>query len=268
MWSRDLVATVDDLPEHEAVRLLMTASGRTRTDVLVGFDVTLSEADVFVSFVRRRRAHEPLQYIEGTVPFGPIEVLVDDRVLIPRPETEYLFEQVVGMVDDPQVIVDLCTGSGNLALALAVTFPDAEVYAVDVSDDAAAVARANVVHNKASVRVLTGDLFDPLPEHIKGSVDLLVSNPPYLAARELVELPLDVRSEPELALVAGPRGDEVLASIAQRAGEWLSRGAVIACEISEFHGDEIRRLFEAYDPTIGADLTGRDRYVFGSLRFK
>jgi release factor glutamine methyltransferase len=268
MWSRDLVATAEDLPEHEAVRLLMTASGRTRTDVLVGFDVSLSESDAFDSFVRRRRAHEPLQYIEGTVPFGPIEVLVDERVLIPRPETEYLFEQVVGMVDDPRVIVDLCTGSGNLALALAATFPNAEVYAVDVSADATAVACANVDHNEASVCVLTGDLFDPLPEHIKGSVDLLVSNPPYLSAVEHADVPIDVRSEPELALVAGPAGDEVLASIAQRAGEWLSPGAVIACEISEFHGDEIRQLFKAYEPTIGVDLTGRDRYVFGSLRFK
>lgn len=268
MWSRDLIATAEDLPEHEAIRLLMAASGRSRTDVLVGFDVGPSEAEVFDSFVRRRRNHEPLQYIEGVVPFGPIEVLVDDRVLIPRPETEYLFEQVVGMVDDPMVIVDLCTGSGNLALALASTFPAADVYAVDVSGDATDVARANADHNELPVRVLTGDLFDALPERIKGSVDLLVSNPPYLAARELADLPIDVRSEPELALVAGPSGDEVLASIARRAGEWLSPGAVVACEISEFHGDRIRSLFEAYVPTIGVDLTGRDRYVFGSLRFK
>ena len=93
MWSRDLVAMAEDLPEHEVVRLLMAASGRSRTDVLVGFDVSLSESDAFHSFVGRRRGHEPLQYIEGSVPFGPIEVLVDDRVLIPRPETEYLFEQ-------------------------------------------------------------------------------------------------------------------------------------------------------------------------------
>jgi release factor glutamine methyltransferase len=267
VWSRELVAQADDLPQHEAIRLLMAASGRNRADVLVGFDVTALEREAFESFVARRRADEPLQYIEGSVPFGPVEVLVDERVLIPRPETEYLFEQVVGMVDDPRVIVDLCTGSGNLALALAATFRDADVYAVDLSRGAAAVARGNAALNDLSIHVLTGDLFDPLPDSIRGTVDLLVSNPPYLAEREIAGLPVDVLAEPEMALLGGPDGDEVLASIAAGAGEWLSPGGVIACEISEFHAQRIAQLFDAFEPSIVVDLTGRERYVFGRLRF-
>jgi len=206
VWSRDLLAGVEDLPEHEAVRLLMVATDRPRSDVLIGFDVTADERSSFDAFVERRLADEPLQYIEGTVPFGPVELLVDERVLIPRPETEYLFEQVAEMADDPRVIVDLCTGSGNLALALAATFPDADVYAVDLSPDAVEVARSNTERNNLTIEFLYGDLFEPLPEVIKGSVDVLVCNPPYLAANELAKVPSDVLREPVLALVSGPRG--------------------------------------------------------------
>lgn len=268
MWARDLLADVDNLPDHEAVRLLMVATGRTRADVLVGFEVTADERISFDALVARRLADEPLQYIEGTVDFGPVELLVDPRVLIPRPETEYLFEKVTEMADAPDVIVDLCTGSGNLALALAAAFPDAHVYAVDISPHAVAVARSNADRNNLTVEFLIGDLFEPLPEAIRGSVDVLVSNPPYLATHELASVPLDVLREPELALVSGPHGDEVLAAIAAEAADWLSPRGVLACEISEFHGDRIADLFEGYGPSIGLDLTGRERYVFGSLRFK
>jgi release factor glutamine methyltransferase len=268
VWSRDLVHQVGDLPEHETVRLLVAATDRSRSDVIVGFDVSAGERATFEDFVERRRADEPLQYIEGTVDFGPVELTVDERVLIPRPETEYLFEQVVAMVSEPGVIVDLCTGSGNLALALSAAFPDADIYAVDLSRAAATLASANAERNGLSISVLVGNLFDPLPDALRGRVDLLVSNPPYLAARELADVPVDVRSEPEMALVAGRVGDEVLASIALEAREWLSPGGVVACEISEFHGQRVAQLFAGYNPTIGQDLSGRDRYVFGSLRFK
>lgn len=267
MRSRDVLSAVGDLPEHEAIRLLVTATGRTRSEVLLGFDVSSQERETFASFVERRLRDEPLQYIEGTVPFGPVELQVDDRVLVPRPETEYLFELVTALIDDPDVIVDLCTGSGNLALALAATHPNAEVYAVDLSPDAADVARGNAVTNELNVTVLVGDLFGPLPESLRGRVDLLVSNPPYLSTGELGDLPLDVLAEPEMALVAGPQGHEILGRIAQQAGDWLAPGGLIACEISEFHGDRIAALFQRYDAEVRQDLNGRDRYVIGSLRF-
>ncbi len=267
MRSRDVLSAVGDLPEHEAIRLLVTATGRTRSEVLLGFDVSPQERKTFASCVERRLRDEPLQYIEGTVDFGTVELLVDDRVLVPRPETEYLFELVTALIEDPAVIVDLCTGSGNLALALAAAHPDAEVYAVDLSPDAADVARSNAGANKLNVNVLVGDLFDPLPESLRGRVDLVVSNPPYLATRDLAGLPPEVLAEPEMALVSGPRGDEVLGRIAQQAGDWLAPGGLIACEISEFHGDRIAAIFQDYDAKVRQDLSGRDRYVIGSLRF-
>ncbi len=267
MRSADLLRHDHGLPDHEAVRLLMAATNHSRSQVLLGFEVDPDDQFTYERFVARRQAGEPLQYIEGSVPFGPVELLVDDRVLIPRQETEYLFEKILGMVHDPKVIVDLCTGSGNLALALAASYPQADVYAVDVSENAAEVARTNAERNGLSITVLTGDLFEPLPVELRGAVDLLISNPPYLASREEADLPVDVLAEPAMALVAGPEGDEVLARIAADAEPWLAPGATIACEISEFHAERVAELFERYEPAIVRDLTGRDRYVFASTRF-
>lgn len=268
MWSRDLVVSVGGLPEHEAVRLMVAATGRSRSAVVVGFDVSPDQKRTFERFVQRRLGDEPLQYIEGSVPFGPVELAVDSRVLIPRPETEFLFEQIIESVSEPRVIVDLCTGSGNLALALAAAYPDAEVHAVDISRDAVDVARANAAANGLAINIVVGDLFDPLPESIRGCVDLLVANPPYLGADELKELPADVLAEPKVALVAGPRGDEVLGRIAAGAEAWLAPGGVIACEISEFHAHRIAGLFDSYEPEIRRDLAERERFVFGTLRTK
>ncbi|VAW06504.1 Peptide chain release factor N(5)-glutamine methyltransferase [hydrothermal vent metagenome] len=266
MRSTDLVITVTDLPHHEVVRLAMAATGRSRTEVLVGFEVTPDQVARFETYVERRRVNEPLQYIEGSVPFGPVELLVDDRVLVPRPETEYLFELAISRVDSPTVIVDLCTGSGNLALGLASTFPDATVYAVDLSADAAAVARHNARSNGLDIVVLTGDLYEPLPPGLLGSVDLLVANPPYLAAREVASLPPDVLAEPMLALVAGERGDEVLERIALDVDRWLRPGGVVMCEISEYAVAVSLGHFAHLDAVVEKDLTGTERFVVGHRR--
>ena len=266
MNSADLIDSVEDLPRHEVERLLGKATGRPRTDLLLGVPVEQPERATFEALVDRRRGGEPLQYIEERIPFGPIDVSVDPRVLIPRPETEQLFELAVDTVVDPQVIVDLCTGSGNLALALKHTFPDAVVYATDRSPDAVVVAAANVREAGLDVVVLEGDLYEPVPEHLVGRVDLIVANPPYLAEDELAGLPVDVRDhEPTLALVAGTTGDEVLAAIAGEASRWLAPGGTIICEISEFHGDEMVELFAPLSGRVEKDLAGKDRFVIGTF---
>ena len=201
----------------------------------------------------------------ATAAFGPIEVSVDPRVLIPRPETEQLFEIAREAVDAPAVIVDLCTGSGNLAIALKAAFPSATVYAVDLSEDAVDVARANARTAGLDVTVFHGDLFEPLPANLAGRVDLVVSNPPYVAEHELNDLPPDVRDhEPVSALVAGPVGDEVLARIAAAAPEWLAPGGIIACEMSEFHGHVVAGHFSALGGEIRIDLSGKERFVIGA----
>ena len=267
MDSGALLRSASDLPDHEVRRLLEAATGRHWSALLLGADLTTGEVEVFHGFVERRRSGEPLQYIEGTVPFGPIEVAVDPRVLVPRPETEQLYEIACNAVEDPMVIVDLCTGSGNLAIALKHTFLSATVYATDISPDAVDLARENARDAGLDVTVLGGDLFDPLPDHLRGRIDLIVSNPPYLAAAELADLPVDVRDhEPIVALVAGSVGDEALARIAEAAPEWLRPGGVIICEISEFHGPAVAGHFASLDGVIERDLSGKERFVIGAAR--
>ena len=267
MRSSELLRSAPDVADHEVKRLLVTATGRHWTDLILGVELDEDEIDRFNEFLGRRRSGEPLQYIEGTASFGPIEVTVDPRVLIPRPETEQLFELACDAVDSPNVIVDLCTGSGNLASALKATFPSASVYATELSADAVDVARANARRAGLDVTVLHGDLFEPLPDHLAGRVDLIVSNPPYIAEHELESLPADVRDhEPTAALIAGPAGDEILKRIAADAPAWLKPDGVVACEISEFHGPAVAGHFSSLGGEVRTDLSGKERFVIGSRR--
>lgn len=234
------------LPPHELARLR---------------EVTVDEVE-FRKLVDRRLAGEPLQYLEGSAPFGPFELVVDPRVLVPRPETEGLWEIARSVVDDPSVIVDLCTGSGALAIALQSSFPAARVIGTDLSGPAIELAQVNGAALAPSVEWRQGDLFDALGPELAGQIDLLVSNPPYVAASEWLGLPDDVRREPRMALVAGPTGLEILGRIAAEASGWLRRGAVLACEIGEDHGQAAREMFSGYSwCEIRRDLAGRDRYV-------
>jgi release factor glutamine methyltransferase len=263
---RQLLREASDLPLHEAERLLMAASGLPRAHLAIGGSVAADVVTRFRSSVARRRTGEPLQYIEGSVHFGPLELAIDRRALIPRPETEQLWELAVARcVPSPTTVVDLCTGSGNLALACKHAWPGASVFAVDVSDRAAALARHNARRLGLDVIVLTGDLFDPLPRELLGQVDLIVANPPYLAEDELPTVAAEVRDhEPTAALVAGPMGDEVLGRIAGGADRWLRPGALIAVEISEFRATEVVGLFAALAPELVFDLAGKPRFVVGS----
>lgn len=236
-----------ELPEHELRRL----------------EAVADEDRPLEDLVERRLAGEPLQYIEGTAPFAHLDLVVDERVLVPRPETEGLFELAARMVDRPQVIVDLCTGSGALALALKSRFPGAEVFGTDISGDALDVARLNGERTGLEVNWIEGDLFDPLPESLRGTVDLIVANPPYVADPEFETLPEDVKREPRVALTSGPTGLEVVERIGAEVADWLRPGGVVAIEISEFQGETAPRLFAGVQVEVRRDLTGRDRYVVG-----
>jgi release factor glutamine methyltransferase len=253
------------LPNHESTRLRSAAAGRSRRDHLTGHELTPEQQRSFEDLARRRAAGEPLQYLEGTVDFGPIELLIDERALIPRPETEQLWELAVAALSEAgpgTVVVDIGTGSGALALALKHAFPAARVFGLDRSAAALSLAAENVRYTGLDVTLLQGDLFEPLPERLRGRIDLVVSNPPYVAEEEWAVLPADVRDhEPREALVAGPEGTEVLARIAEGAYWWLGVGGHVLCEIGETQGGRVRTLFSAFDARIRTDLTGRDRFV-------
>ena len=250
-----------DLPEHEARRLLQLATGLDAAGLGLLEGLTPEQLSRFEELVGRRIAGEPLQYIEGTVQFGPVEVKVDERALIPRPETEFLWETAVRVASDLReeaVIVDMGTGTGALALALKHAFPGAWVYATDVDPSAAALAEENVAGS--DVVVLTGDLFDALPFNMLGRIDLLVANPPYVSHEDA--LPAEVHDhEPHVALYAGPRGDEIITAIAAQAFQWVRPGGWMFLEIGETQSERALELFADFRCEILPDLAGRPRIL-------
>ncbi len=233
------------LPPHELNRL----------EAISGPDKPLA------ALVQRRIDGEPLQYIEGTASFGPLELLVDERVLVPRPETEGLLDLAIRMVRNPEVVIDLCTGSGALALALKHNFPGASVFATEISPEAIEVAALNKQRSGLEIYLAEGDLFDPLPASLLGEVDLIVANPPYVAVADLSSLPRDVQREPKVALVSGPTGLEVIERIGASVATWLRPGGVVVCEIDEHQGVSATSSFVDLPALIRQDLAGRDRYV-------
>jgi release factor glutamine methyltransferase len=261
-----LLAEVPDIPDHVARRLLLAAITLPATALITDPMVGDSGLQLFRANVARWRSGEPLQYIEGDVHFGPIVLRIDPRALIPRPETERLWELAVAKLAgiDNAMIVDLCTGSGNLALALKREFPGARVIGIDNSEEAILLARENAADLDLAVKFVEGDLFSPLDGSLQGKIDLIVSNPPYVAAAEWELLPPEIRDhEPPGALVAGPIGTEVLERIARDALRWLRPGGHLLCEIGETQGDDCRRLFAPFEPEIILDLAGRERFVAG-----
>lgn len=239
------------LPRHEMERLRRVAA-----------------VDHLPELIGRRLAGEPLQYLEGSVQFGPVEVLVDHRALIPRPETELLWEQAIAALGEGQgpgtVIVDLCTGSGALALALKHHYPSARVIATDVSEEALALAAENSSRLNLPIELYEGDLFEAIPQNLADRIDLLVANPPYVAEADWDGLPIDVRHEPPVAFVAGPSGWEVIDRIAEDAHWWLGTGGWIFCEIGDTQGAHALTVFGRWlDTDLRQDHTGRDRVLVG-----
>jgi release factor glutamine methyltransferase len=224
----------------------------------------------FHVMVERRRAGEPLQYVLGSWGFRTLDLRVDRRVLIPRPETEWVVEQALSRLpaDRPTTVVDLGTGSGAIALSIAVERPSATVVATDASPDALAVARANLAGAGRPARRVSlhqGSWWDAVPADLRGTIDLVVSNPPYVSPDD--DLPPEVADwEPVDALVPGPTGLEALEVIVAGAPAWLRPGGWLVCEIGETQGAAVLRLASEAGfvrPEVLPDLTGRDRILIG-----
>jgi release factor glutamine methyltransferase len=220
--------------------------------------------------VARRVAGEPLQYVLGEWAFRTLDVMVDRRVLIPRPETEIVAGHAIAELDrvgaDDPVVVDLGTGSGVIGLAIAVERPRTRVWLADISTDALAVARANLAgigRAATNVTIAEGSWFDALPTTLQGQLHVVVSNPPYIAADE--DLPASVREwEPSGALVSGPSGREALDELVDEAGRWLVAGGALVLELAPAQAHEVAAQARAQgyvDVEVHPDLTGRDRVV-------
>ncbi len=227
----------------DARRIVERASGMEGAELHLGLDeaVTARPAAHFHAMVQRREAGEPLQYVLGSWGFRSLDLFVDKRVLIPRPETETVVElalaELVRLAAKPYPkVVDLGTGSGAIALSLASEVAAAEVWATDSSADALAVARANLAGLGTAgrrVRLAEGSWFDALPPMLRRHVNLIVSNPPYVGEREVPDLPPEVAHwEPRSALVAGATGLEQVEAIGEEAPRWLSRPGSLIMEIA------------------------------------
>ena len=258
-------ASSDGLDDIDARRIVERASGWEASDLARHLDDAPTERAVahFDAMVARRAMGEPLQYVVGAWGFRTLDLLVDARVLIPRPETESVVQAAIDAVGArrPLTAVDLGTGSGAIALSLAVEL-GAEVWATDESADALAVARANVAgRGVTTLRLCEGDWYGALPSDLRGRVDLIVSNPPYVAAGD--ELPAVVRDwEPVDALVAGPTGLEDIERIVRDAPAWLARRGVLVVELAPHQADAVAQLardagFHTVD--VRPDLAGRPR---------
>ncbi len=245
--------------------LLAHVLKKKRLQIYLEFEREVDEAtlEILRGLVKRRVAGEPLQYVTGEAEFCGLKLAVDRRVLIPRPETELLVEVVAAR--KPATVVDVGTGSGCIALALAQRLPAMEVTAVDVSPDALAVATANASRCdfKNFTRLLQSDLLSIFPDGF--TVDAIVSNPPYIASGELAQLPREVKDfEPAQALFAGVDGLEVIRRLVLEAKRFLSPNGFMALEIGAGQCAAVTKLFESAGYKVAQvekDLQGHERVI-------
>lgn len=202
------------------------------------------------SLIARRSAREPLQYLLGTQEFCGLEFHVNPAVLIPRPETELLVQEVIrrGGLGSGSVVVDVGTGSGCVAITLATILSGTRILAMDQSSEALIVATSNAVKHGVGDRIewLTGDLLRPLEQKaLVGGVDVVVSNPPYIAEEDWAQLQPEVRLfEPRIALIGGPQGTEVHRRLLQGSREYLAPGGMLLMEVGEGQAPAVRRMAE------------------------
>lgn len=225
--------------------------------------------DRFQAAIAERARRVPLQHITGTAPFGPVVLKVGPGVFIPRPETEAMLEWAVAQqLPDNPLIIDLCTGSGALAVAIGRARPGARVLAVDDDPRALHYARGNAAGT--GVRVIEGDVADPtLLSDLDGTVDLVVSNPPYIPAGADLE-PEVAEHDPAHALFGGADGMAVIRPIVARAARLLADGGLLAIEhddtTSGLTVETIRSSGSFTDVQPRSDLAGRPRFVTARRR--
>ena len=251
----------------DAELLLVHALGMTRAQLYTYPQSHLSPAELvrYRQLVARRARREPVAYIVGHQEFYGLDLFVDSRVLIPRPETELLVEKAIEISQRQSVVADVGTGSGAIAISLAVHPPQAQVYATDASPAALEVAARNCRRHGVEDRVhlLQGLMLEPLPE----PVDLVVANLPYVSQAELVQLPPEISIyEPREALDGGPDGLNCIRCLLAQAEEGrLKSGGVVLLEIGATQGQAVlalaKRRFPAARVEIARDYAGLDRVV-------
>jgi len=242
-----------DSPRLSAELLLSHVLAKKRIELYTQFDRTVTEDQLtrLHDLVKRAGQREPIAYLVGKTEFYSLELNVSPDCMIPRPETELLVERAIEFLQGrsgPQIVCDLCTGSGCIATAIVKNCPNARIIATDIDDDALKVAAQNVQKHLLDERVelLCGDLFEPVTARLPGDrFDLIVCNPPYVNAAEYEALARNVRDyEPKLALFAGADGLDILRRVIQEAGGFLKPGGALMLEIGFSQDLAIKELLE------------------------
>jgi release factor glutamine methyltransferase len=258
---------VDD-PRATAETLLASVLGTGRSDLYAADrGLTSEQARAFGRALCARCDGTPVQHLTGEVGFRRLTLTVRPGVFVPRPETEVLVEHALALVVDREapVVVDVGTGTGAVALALKDERADARVFATDRNGAATSLGRENARLLALDIEVVTGDLLDGLPGGLRGAVDLVVSNPPYVEPTDYAALPAEVHADPPDALIGGL---DVFTMLFARCAEWLAPGGAFAVEIGETQGGDVRGEAERagfVDVRIEPDLNGRDRVVTARL---
>jgi release factor glutamine methyltransferase len=260
------IATADlreagcDTPRLDAELLLADAMQVSRTALHLApeRELTVAQAERFARLLARRRAREPVAYVLGKRAFRYIELTIDDRVLVPRPESEGLVETGLTLPHGARV-VDVGTGSGAIALALKHERPDLQVLGTDVSADALDVARANAAALSLDVTFVHGDLLDP----VDGELDAVLSNPPYVAKRDVESLEPEVIAEPDAAVFGGHDGFAIVRRLVPAA---VARAPLVALEVGFGMAPVVGGLLRDAgmgDVAVHRDLAGIERVVVG-----
>lgn len=266
-----LAAASTPQPRAEAEFLLAWTLAMTRTRMLAFASEAVGEGDAqkFFSLVERKKRGEPVAYIIGETDFCSLTLRSDARALVPRPETEELVQYCANLFErgaNPEIL-DLCTGSGCIALALAAKFPRSRVTAADIDEDALSLAAENARLTKLQERVklLQSDLF----ENVSGAFDLIVSNPPYIAAGDVPGLSAEVQCEPKRALDGGADGLDVIRRIVSCAADYLNPRGTLALEIGAGEASAVCALFDArvWEGGVKKDFAGVERFVFARRKF-
>lgn len=262
--ARRLAAAGVDSPRVDAELLLAHCLRVPRSRLLLVDGVAPEAEKAFRALLARRERREPLQHLVGHAPFRHLELAVGPGVFVPRPETELLVDAVLPTLraTDTPVAVDLCSGSGALALAIADEVPGARVYAVERSPEALVWLRRNAQGTAAEI--VAADVTDPaLLSGLRGRADVVVCNPPYVPSGTAVAA--EVRADPQEAVFAGSDGLVLMPAITARAADLLRPGGVVAIEHDDTHGAALPALLDAdgrWTEVVGhLDLTGRPRYV-------
>lgn len=260
---QELVATGEEAESLSFVYRALNEISFTDFVLKLRIEVSQEEREQLKAIQKQLLAHKPAQYIIGSSDFNGLNLKVDERVLIPRPETEELVELILSEnPETPLSVLDIGTGSGAIALALANSRPDWQITASDLSRDALSLAAENAQSCGLNLTLVQSDCLDA----IQGKFDIIASNPPYISEEDKDEVGLNVlTSEPHMALFAEEDGYAVYRKIAEQAGDYLTEKGKIYLEIGYKQGDGVADLFRQFFPQkrirVLKDQFGKDRMV-------